>query len=63
MPFEIKELEIKEAFDGGKTLKKYDAYPKEDPVEWIEMETDMFKGWVRKDESELAESDPLWWVW
>ena len=66
VPFNVTELEIKEAFDGGRTLKKFDAYPNEDPVEWVHMETEFFKGKVRKDEVELEKADPPdphWWVW
>ena len=55
----------KEAFDGGKTLKKFDAYPDEDPAEWVEEDTELYTGFVRKDEKEeFSEADPTgWFVW
>jgi hypothetical protein len=46
--FLTKELVVKEAFDGGRTLIKRDSYPKEDPAEWEEIDNEHFKGWVRK---------------
>ena len=49
-PWACKVCEFKEAFDGGRTLKKYDYYPAEDPAEWIEIDNETMRGWVRKDE-------------
>ena len=58
-------LEIKEAFDGGRTLKKFDYFPVDDKGEWVEMDTEHFKGKVRKEEKEAGEAagDDSWWVW
>ena len=63
--WKVKELQFKEAFDGGKTLKKFDAYPDEDPAEWVEEDTELYTGFVRKDEKEeFSEADPTgWFVW
>lgn len=53
--WKFKVLEFKEAFDDGRTLRKIDWYPAEDPASadeslWTEIDTETMKGWVRKDE-------------
>lgn len=52
-PWKCKVLEFKEPYDGGRTLRKIDYYPVEDPAGedgWLEIDTDTMKGWARKDE-------------
>jgi len=50
-PWACKILHFKEAFDGGKTLAKYDFFPSEDPCDdWTEIDNETMKGWVRKSE-------------
>lgn len=48
--WETKTIEFKDAFDGGKTLRKIDSYPPEDPAKWVQKDTETFSGMVREDE-------------
>jgi len=45
--WKIQTLEFTEAYDGGKTLRKHDCYPEDDPAEWEFVETEKWKGMVR----------------
>jgi len=50
LSWETKTIEFKDAFDGGKTLRKIDSYPPEDPAKWVQKDTETFSGMVREDE-------------
>lgn len=56
--FKTATIELKEAFDGGRTLKKHDSYPPEDPGEFKHNDTELYGGMVRVDE--LANGTEIW---